>query len=222
MLVRPNWRRIAQISSSFGLRIAADQLSAVELQVMREIDSASYIGSTNDDDRVTDFFNRVFHRAGAPVSSREYGAAVAELRRIHSAENLWEEVPDDVVPALGRFRALGLRLVVLSNANGTVRSKLAQLGMAHWFEHVVDSGEEGIEKPDPRFFQLGLERAGADPATTVHVGDLFNVDVVGARAAGIRAVLIDRAGLQRDRECPRYADLGELVRALETGAPGLS
>lgn len=217
VLVRPNWRRIARVLASHGVAVVAERLPAIELEVMREIDSLAYIRSTNDADRIEDFFRRVLERVGVLASSQPCGAAISELKRIHDAENLWEDVPEDVVPALERFKALGLKLVVLSNANGTVRSKLARLGLARWFEHVLDSGEEGIEKPDPRFFALGLQRAGAEPASTIHVGDVFNIDVVGARAAGIRAVLIDRGGLQGDRQCRIYADLGQLAEAVASG-----
>ena len=70
---------------------------------------------------------------------------------------------------------------------------------------MFDSYDEGIEKPDPRFFQLALERGGADAATTVHVGDLYHVDVVGARAAAITPVLLDVAGLYPDCDCLRSA-----------------
>ena len=75
----------------------------------------------------------------------------------------------------------------------------------------------GAEKPDPRFFEIALGRAGANPENTLHVGDMYFVDVQGARAAGIRAVLIDRGGLQQDRDCPRFADLNGLATALEQG-----
>ena len=108
-------------------------------------------------------------------------------------------------------------MVVLSNANGTVRKKLDRLQLAQWFSHIVDSGEEAVEKPDPRFFELALRRAGAKCSSTLHVGDLFNVDVVGARAAGIHAVLIDRGDLQGDRDCMRFKDLDELAAAIEHG-----
>jgi putative hydrolase of the HAD superfamily len=79
---------------------------------------------------------------------------------------------------------------------------------------VFDSCDEGIEKPDPRFFQLALDRLGATAATTVHVGDLFHVDVVGARAAGIEPVLLDVADLYGDADCTRIPTLTALLDVL--------
>jgi HAD superfamily hydrolase (TIGR01509 family) len=217
VLVRPNWPRVAAVFAAHGVPVGADVLSAQELPVMRELDCAEGIASSTDGDRMGAFFLRVLERAGRDGCAQRCREAIAELRRIHGEENLWEDVPDDVRPALERFRALDLTLVVLSNANGTVRKKLERLDLTRWFASVVDSAEEGVEKPDPRFFALGLERVRAERASTLHVGDMFHVDVLGARAAGIAAVLIDRGGLQRDRDCARFRDLGGLALALEQG-----
>ena len=85
--------------------------------------------------------------------------------------------------------------MVVSNSNGTLKAKMERLGLAPLVDVLFDSFEEGVEKPDPRFFQIALDRSGAEPETTVHVGDLYSIDVVGARAAGLRAVLFDAAGL---------------------------
>jgi HAD superfamily hydrolase (TIGR01509 family) len=217
VLVRPNWPRISAVFAAHGVVVRADVLAAQELPVMRELDSVQSIARTTDGDRVGAFLLRVLQCAGVDTSGQACTAAIEELRRIHGEENLWEDVFEDVRPALERFAALGLTLVVLSNANGTVRKKLDRLGMTQWFASVVDSGEEGVEKPDPRFFVLGLSRVGAERTTTLHVGDLFHVDIVGARAAGIQAVLIDRGGLQQDRDCIRFRDLCELAAAVERG-----
>jgi putative hydrolase of the HAD superfamily len=82
---------------------------------------------------------------------------------------------------------------------------------------VLDSNDEGVEKPDPRFFEIALARSGARRETTIHVGDLYHVDVVGARAAGLRGVLLDEAGLYPDADCPRIQSLGELADRIEQG-----
>jgi putative hydrolase of the HAD superfamily len=74
-----------------------------------------------------------------------------------------------------------------------------------------------VEKPDPRLFEIALERSSADAATTIHVGDLYQVDVVGARAAGIRGVLLDENGLYDGVDCPRVQSLAELVARIEQG-----
>ena len=76
---------------------------------------------------------------------------------------------------------------------------------------IFDSHDEGVEKPDPRFFQIALERSGADAATTMHVGDLYHVDVAGARAAGLTPALLDVGDLYPECDCLRVRSLTELV-----------
>jgi putative hydrolase of the HAD superfamily len=82
---------------------------------------------------------------------------------------------------------------------------------------IFDSQIEGLEKPDPRFFELAIKRSGAQPQTTAHVGDFYNIDVVGARRASLTPVLVDEIDLRRDADCARIqtiAELPELLRNL--------
>jgi putative hydrolase of the HAD superfamily len=110
-----------------------------------------------------------------------------------------------------------LRLTVVSNANGTLCAHLDRLDLSRYVQCVLDSFDFGVEKPDPRLFQLALERSGADAASTIHVGDLYQVDVVGARAAGLRGVLLDEHGLYEGADCPRVRSLSELVLRIQAG-----
>jgi FMN phosphatase YigB (HAD superfamily) len=101
---------------------------------------------------------------------------------------------DDVAPALAELRGLGLRLVCVSNWDYTLPRVLARCGLGEALDGVVTSAEAAARKPDPAIFERGLWLAGAAPAEAVHVGDSYAEDVDGARAAGIRALLIRRDG----------------------------
>ena len=111
----------------------------------------------------------------------------------------------------------GLRVVVVSNTNGTIKHLFRRIDLAPWVDLIVDSHEEGVEKPDPRLFHIALERSGADAGTTVHCGDIYEIDVRGARAAGLPVVLIDTAGLYENVDCPRARSLTEYVDRLLAG-----
>jgi putative hydrolase of the HAD superfamily len=87
-----------------------------------------------------------------------------------------------------------------------------------YFAYILDTQEVGFEKPDPRLFEIALEKSGADPASTIHVGDLYEVDVVGARAAGLRGVLLDERGLYEGADCPRVRSLDDLRSQITAGA----
>ena len=84
---------------------------------------------------------------------------------------------------------------------------------------VVDSRLAGFEKPDPRIFLPALDALQVAPAEALYVGDLYEVDVVGARRAGMAAVLLDPAGLNASRDVPTAPDVAAVVdRLLGTGA----
>src|SRR4029078_19005 len=114
-------------------------------------------------------------------------------------------------------RRRGLKLTIVSNANGKLKVLFERLALAGCVDFLLDSHDEGVEKPDPRFFEIALERSGARRETTIHVGDLYHVDVEGARAAGLRGVLLDEGGLYPDVDCPRVGSLQELVDVIEQG-----
>jgi HAD superfamily hydrolase (TIGR01509 family) len=213
VLVNPNWVRIADALARHGVPVSAEALEAAEPHAKRQLDTGTAIRSSDDRARSWLYFDLVLEQAGIPISERTR-AALAELAEYHARHNLWESVPAGVPEALDRLRASGRRLVVVSNANGTLRAHFARLGLAGRFDVLIDSCDEGVEKPDPRIFQLALARAGARAETTLHAGDFYHVDVVGARAAGLEAWLVDAAGLYADHDCTRVASLLALVDRL--------
>lgn len=216
VLLFPNWWRISGALAAQGVSVSPEALSRAEPIARRELDDRGVIGGTTDASRGWLFFDLILAQAGIPRSEAT-GAALAELHQFHTASNLWEYVPSDVVPALEQLRALGLRLVVVSNANGTLLKHLDRLDLTKRFDCVLDSHDEGVEKPDPRFFEIALARSGARKDSTIHVGDLYHVDVVGASNAGLRGVLLDEADLRPDADCPRVRTLDELVNRIAGG-----
>ena len=213
VLVFPNWDRVQETLARHGVGVTSDALRRGEPAAKFAIDREHLAGAA-DATRGWTYLNLVLANAGVPRTPAT-DAALDELGAYHTAHNLWEHVPADVMPALERLAATGRRLVVVSNANGTVERAFERLGLARYFHTICDSCTEGVEKPDPRFFEIALARAGADAATTVHVGDLYHIDVVGARRAGLRAILLDPHGLYSDYDAARVRSLDELVRVLE-------
>ena len=217
VLVNPNWSRIAEALVRQGVEVTPETLAAAEPRAKKALDRPASVRSSDDAARGWLYFDLVLAEARVSRSAATE-AAFAELREYHARRNLWESVPAEVVPCLRRFRADGLCLVVVSNSNGTLRDHLRRLDLHRYVDVVLDSFDEGVEKPDPRLFAVGLERSGARPEATLHVGDFYEIDVVGARAAGLRAVLLDAAGLYPEADCPRVQSLTELAQRLEAGA----
>ena len=148
----------------------------------------------------------------------EWGvAAERAFRRIaayNREHNLWNQ-PNPQAPAvLERLRRHDLAVGMISNSDGRIEQIIARHGLAPYFSFVLDSRVVGVEKPDPRIFQIALERAKAKPAEAVYVGDLYSIDVVGSRAAGLDAILLDPAGVWGDVDCAKARDLSEAANLI--------
>ena len=142
------------------------------------------------------------------------------IRAEHQRANLWTAVQPGAAAGLRSLRSAGLAVGCISNSDGTVEELLQRVGLGDALDFVVDSGVVGVEKPDPAIFALALERAGVAPAEALHVGDLFAVDVVGARRAGIEPVLLDPLGRYGDRGCRTARDVPTLCRELVSSRGG--
>lgn len=101
---------------------------------------------------------------------------------------------DDVRPALTALRERGLRLVVVSNWDCSLAQWLDRAGVGELVDGAVSSAVVGEPKPAAAVFEAGLALAGCSAAEAVHVGDSLENDVEGARAAGLRAILVQREG----------------------------
>jgi putative hydrolase of the HAD superfamily len=100
----------------------------------------------------------------------------------------------DVLPALRELRGGGLRLVVVSNWDCSLPEWLDRAGVGALVDGTVSSAALGVAKPAPAVFEAGLRLAGCDAAEALFVGDSVDNDVLGARAAGLRALLVQRDG----------------------------
>ncbi|HTQ04438.1 MAG TPA: HAD family hydrolase [Polyangiaceae bacterium] len=207
-LVTPNFERIASEYAADGVVVDARVLERAEAETRLASDRGD--GVRRHADVWLSYMLSIAHHAGV---TQPPTAAFERLRSYHDTTNLWECVIDGTEAALEGL-ARRYRLGVVSNANGTVRRKLERVGLGRFFETVVDSAEEGIEKPDPRLFHVALERLGARAEHSAYVGDIFKVDVVGARAAGLHPVLLDPRGAHADKPCDRVATLGEVAALL--------
>lgn len=122
-------------------------------------------------------------------------------------QRLWSFLLPGVRDALDILWERGFQLVVVSNSDGTVEDGLSRLGIRHYFGAVVDSYKVGFEKPDPRLFHHALQMSSADPERTLHIGDMYDVDVLGARSAGLHALLLDPFSDWHNVDCVRFPDL---------------
>jgi putative hydrolase of the HAD superfamily len=121
----------------------------------------------------------------------------------------------DTLPVLDELERRGIIIGVVSNFEPWLREILEHQGILHRLAAVAISGELRVAKPDPAIFRHALDEAAVEPAHTIYVGDSPEADVAGARAAGLRPVLIDRFDRHPVADAPRITTLPELLSLLD-------
>lgn len=131
---------------------------------------------------------------GALVEAAGIADRIATIDALWNAQpsrNLWRFVPDDARTLLADLTQAGVAMVITSNSEGRVRELLEEVGIAHHFIAILDSGVLGFAKPDGRMFELAAKALEITLETMVHVGDSEAADIVGAKRVGARAIRYD-------------------------------
>lgn len=165
-------------------------------------------GGRSTDRAYTVLFQAWMREAGIPADEiRECGE---RFREIHREATLWRIVRPGTLEALERLRSKGLKLAIVSNADGQVARDARRFGLAPFFDVIIDSHIVGVAKPDPRIFHIGLTRLGVEPGEVRFAGDIFSIDILGARAAGIDSALIDQHDRYHWVDHAKIRHIGEL------------
>lgn len=111
----------------------------------------------------------------------------------NASANLWRKPIAGMIEIARELAGRGFRVGVLSNSEGRLAELLGEIGMVDAFAAVIDSRLVGLEKPDPRIFEHAFAVLGGVPGdAAIHVGDSWDADVIGARAAEWRAIWFGR------------------------------
>jgi len=214
VLLNPDWKRGSAILERHGIGATAVQLEQAELAAKRQMDEAGFVHATGAIGHEEGYLGWVVRATGIPFEPQALHDAAVDFEAEHLRDNLWSEMPAEVPTALGRLHDAGYRMAVVSNAEPNLRTRIAAAGLDPFFERLIISAEVGSEKPDAAIFAEALREMATDAEHALHVGDFYALDVVGARAAGIRAILFDPADQFGDRDCLRVGSLSELAGIL--------
>jgi putative hydrolase of the HAD superfamily len=208
---------LTRLLAEHGITATEEDLLAAQYGAKLLLDERVRGGQGADDaGRGRIFFAEVFRRLGVPDTA--FPELARRLYARHAEQNLWSSVRERTEETLEELARRGYRLAVISNADGRVEALLEEVGLRRHFEFVIDSGAVGVEKPDPRIFRMALDRLGVEPHQAAYVGDVYEIDVAGARAAGLRPFLIDPLDRLSHLDCERIAALHELPARLEAAS----
>ncbi len=202
---------VADVVSSHGHAVKARALRETEGAAKRRYEALMRAGVSHEDGWGLYLDTRLASAGLGETHAREM---VAPLRRAHDALNLWRRVPEGLPSALGRLKSAGVHVSVISNSEGALPALFEEVGLSPFVEHVIDSHHEGVRKPDPELFRRALARTGQRAESSVYLGDIPGVDVAGASAAGMHAVLVDPLGFYPDYDGERVPSVVAYVDAL--------
>jgi putative hydrolase of the HAD superfamily len=216
-LIHMDYTAIAAALAREGVPATADAVRRAEWRARIRLDASFQPGASTEHPSTGDrYLALVLDELG--IRDPDTVAALARWRRTYNLpRGLWTVAEPAAERALRVAKEAGLTTAVISNSNGTIAGILDTLGLAPHLDFVIDSFTVGVEKPDPRIFRLALERAGLLPTEAAYIGDLYSIDVLGARAVGLRAVLMDPGACWPPRDCPTAPTVLDAVRLLVDG-----
>jgi putative hydrolase of the HAD superfamily len=202
------------ICRELGINVEAkalfSSLAAADIFYRNE-NSRSPIDKRTPEEKINfyiEYVTRILGGAGVEVGRDKALQILAKIR-----ENKWEfRVYDDTLSTLKEIDKRGLTLGLISNVAQDMESTYTELGLQPYLDFKVTSAEVGYDKPRPEIFMAALEKANVKSKEALYVGDQYDLDIIGARGVGMKAVLIDRNNYFPDiTDCPRIRSLTEIL-----------
>jgi putative hydrolase of the HAD superfamily len=215
-----------QACQQLGLHVDLDRLKEglQNAENFRFRQSQSSRQTWADEQAIADFWFSYYMSLLEPLVAEHDEALLDQLIRTitksFEKHTNWQLYPD-VKPTLEAFQAKGYSLGVISDWNIALGPLLRQFDLTQYFDCLVISAVARQAKPSPKLYDMALERANAIPDYTVHIGDSYIHDVLGARAVGITPILLDRAETLTENkvDCLLVHSLYELLDLLEITRP---
>jgi putative hydrolase of the HAD superfamily len=185
----------ARLAARYGKQVAAEELQRAFAHHFRQQPPMAFARELARAERLQceqrwwrELVRQVFARFGAFPQFEDFFVEIFAFFRRPEAWTVFA----DVATTLGALKQQGLRLGVISNFDTRLYDVLHALGLRAYFDAIHISTEVGAAKPDPAIFHTALAANGLQPAQALHVGDSWREDVLGAQAAGLSALWLDR------------------------------
>ena len=211
-LVHPDWPRLAALADEVaGRSFGAEEMRRAFGEMLK------CVGAPRPGDPVVNQTGRHWtFRAmygGLGLDDAACEGLVGRIDAAHAERHIWCGVDPEAAGVVDGLKRAGLLVAVVSNTeDGRLSDSLEAAGLTGKFDLLVDSHLVGCRKPDPAIFRLALEGLGVGAGEAAFVGDSYAHDALAARAAGMRAVLLDPLDLHPESVCPRIRRLGDLLR----------
>lgn len=202
-LVFPSYERTLAPLHSRGISVTREQIRDAERAARRFRDAHASLESAADaDHRYWDiYYDHLLSTMG--LRSAELQAELVAAARVSMN---WRRIEPDTCEILLRLRKV-VKTGLISNSDGHIAELIGEVGLADCFDSITDSSRVGFQKPDRRIFEAALESLGVAAAEAMYVGDVYSIDYLGARNAGMQAMLLDAYGVYCRNGVPRVESL---------------
>jgi putative hydrolase of the HAD superfamily len=193
---------------SCGIRATEAQLYAAERFARWEMDRMVAQTRKVDQQYWETYYSQLVRELGIVDPS-----ITSELVSLARTSSNWSRMRPGTKEVLAAAKQK-YRLGVISNSDGHMAERLETLGLGEFFEHVIDSGNVGHEKPAPQIFQAALAAMSVAADRAVYIGDIYSIDYLGAQNVGMHSVLMDIARAYVSKSLPRIESLDRLLAAI--------
>ena len=197
------------LSTALRIEISLDSFRRAQSLAMARVAELVAAGAGFTEQLKREFYATLLPETG--VSAAKLSDAVDCAFTLAREQMLWRKTEEGTAAVLEKLKQRGYILGVVSNSDGRIENAFKQAGLTSYFDFFIDSFNVGVEKPDPGIFRMATTRAMIDPHQAAYVGDLYAVDVVGARSAGLVPILYDPFDLNKEVDCRTIRALGELL-----------
>jgi len=206
-LLHPDLPFLEKLLAEYGVRTDLATLAHCGARARETVARAR-----GNEKNYTGFFSFWMKCAGAGDSALP--EILKKIYERHQREHLWSWLDPEAKPTLATLHSRGYVLGIISNADGQIESAMTQLGLAAYFDHIIDSAIVGVEKPDERIFAMSLQKLQLPAASCLYVGDNYDNDIIGARNAGMIPLLIDPFDVVKENDVDRIHRLTDLLQIL--------
>ena len=200
------------LNEELSIAISLEGFKRAQFKAMARVSELVAAGAGSTEQLKHEFYTTLLPQTG--VSEDRLDEAVACAFKLAREEMLWRKADDGTASTLKKLRDRGYILAIVSNSDGRIESAFEQAGLTEHFDFFIDSFKVGVEKPDAGIFLMAAERARIKPSEAVYVGDLYAVDVVGSRNAGLFPILYDPFELHSPTDCISIRSIEEILTVL--------
>ena len=213
-LVFPDEKFLIALASACGIHLTHEKLHGAYYQIIYELDQKARHKPPFPVDPWPDGYG---HTLATTLRLPDQAATrlAEEWRRRHRESNLWAFTRPEVRETLILLQRAGYRMSVLSNSDGRTRTVFKDLRLLPFFAYIFDSKELRAAKPQRQIFDRILSKLRLSPRDVIYIGDIYTVDVWGARAAGMGAIHLDPLGNYGDWPGVHLPSVEALPRWLE-------